>query len=122
MLVLATALAVGLRRPARRISPARLAEEEAWSDLAAVMEESIHGQDDVRTSLARPYVLRLFANRASVVLARGRQVWTRSGAVTAVAAGTVRAGIAVIVLAGLWAMADGRIDGARLTAVWLLAL
>ena len=29
------------------------------------MEESIHGQDDVRTSLARPYVLRLYAQRAS---------------------------------------------------------
>ena len=46
-----------------------MAEEEAWSDLAAVMEESIHGQDDVRTSLARPYVLRLYAQRASEVLA-----------------------------------------------------
>ena len=56
----------------RRIAPARMAEEEAWSDLAAVMEESIHGQDDVRTSLARPYVLRLYARRAAEVLARGR--------------------------------------------------
>lgn len=122
MIVLVAGLTAVLRKPTAKIGAARMGEEEAWSDLAAVMEESIHGQDDVRTSLARPYVLRLFANRASVVLARGRQVWTRSGAVTAVAAGTVRAGIAVIVLAGLWAMADGRIDGARLTAVWLLAL
>ena len=63
----------------QRIAPARMAEEEAWSDLAAVMEESIHGQDDVRTSLARPYVLRLFAQRASEVLARGRRVWRDVG-------------------------------------------
>ena len=64
-----------------------MAEEEAWSDLAAVMEESIHGQDDVRTSLARPYVLRLFAQRASVVLDRGRRVWVASARVTAIAVG-----------------------------------
>ena len=99
-----------------------MGEEEAWSDLAAVMEESIHGQDDVRTSLARPYVLRLYAHRASDVLARGRQVWTLAGAGHRLAAGVIRAGIAVIVVAGLWAMATDRIDGARLTAVWLLAL
>jgi ABC-type multidrug transport system fused ATPase/permease subunit len=122
MVVLVAGLTVVLRKPTAKIGTARMGEEEAWSDLAAVMEESIHGQDDVRTSLARPYVLRLYAHRASVVLARGRQVWNRSGAVTAVAAGTVRAGIAVIVVAGLWAMAADRIDGARLTAVWLLAL
>ena len=64
-----------------------MAEEEAWSDLAAVMEESIHGQDDVRTSLARPYVLRLFARRASVVLERGRRVWFASARLTAIAVG-----------------------------------
>ncbi|MET7418731.1 ABC transporter ATP-binding protein [Dactylosporangium sp. NPDC005555] len=122
MVVLVAGLTAVLRKPAAKIGTARMGEEEAWSDLAAVMEESIHGQDDVRTSLARPYVLRLYAHRASVVLERGRQVWTRSGAVTAVAAGTVRAGIAVIVVAGLWAMTAGHIDGARLTAVWLLAL
>src|SRR6266542_4157950 len=50
MLVLAALLAVGLSGPTRKISPARMGEEEAWSDLAAVTEESIHGQDDVRTT------------------------------------------------------------------------
>ena len=61
------------------------------------MEESIHGQDDVRTSLARPYVLRLYARRASEVLARGRRVWRLSARVTAIAAGVTRAGIAAVV-------------------------
>jgi ATP-binding cassette, subfamily B, bacterial len=122
MLLLATLLAFGLNGPARRISPARMGEEEAWSDLAAVMEESIHGQDDVRTSLARPYVLRLFAQQASRVLARGRQVWAMSARVTTIASGVTRAGIAAVVLGGLWALTTDRIDGARLTAAWLLAL
>ncbi|GAA0725244.1 ABC transporter ATP-binding protein [Dactylosporangium roseum] len=122
MIVLTTVLTVALRKPTSKIAAARMAEEEAWSDLAAVMEESIHGQDDVRTTLARPYVLRLYARRASRVLSRGRKVWNRSAAVTSVASGFVRFGIAVVVLAGVWALATDRIDSARLTAVWLLAL
>ncbi|MEU8425600.1 ABC transporter ATP-binding protein [Micromonospora sp. NPDC048835] len=122
MLLLTVVLAVGLRRPTARIGPARMAEEEAWSDLAAVMEEAVHGQDDVRTSLARPYVLRLYARRAAAVLSRGSVVWVLSARVATVATATIRAGIGVVVLGGAWALATGRIDAARLTAIWLLAL
>jgi ATP-binding cassette subfamily B protein len=122
MLALSTVVAVSLRKPTAKIGVARIGEEEAWSDLAAVMEEGIHGQDDVRTSLAQPYVLRLFARRASQVLARGRLVWQASARVTAAASGTTRLAIAVVVIAGGWAFATGRVDGARLTGVWLLAL
>jgi ABC-type multidrug transport system fused ATPase/permease subunit len=122
MLLLAVLLGAALSGPTRRIGPARVEEEEAWSDLAAVMEESIHGQDDVRTSLARPYVLRLFAHRASQVLSRGRRVWTLSAQVTTTAAAVIRSGIAVVVLSGVWALSGGRIDGARLTSIWLLVI
>ncbi|MFI2713309.1 ATP-binding cassette domain-containing protein [Micromonospora sp. NPDC018662] len=122
MVLLTTLLAVALRRPTARIAPARMAEEEAWSDLAAVMEEAVHGQDDVRTSLARPYVLRLYARRAAEVVARCGRVFRLSARVTSVAAGGVRAGIAGVVLAGAWALSTGRVDAARLTAVWLLAI
>jgi ATP-binding cassette, subfamily B, bacterial len=122
MLVLGGLLAIGLSGPSKRISDARMGEEEAWSDLAAVMEESIHGQDDVRTSLARPYVLRLYARRAKAVLDRGRRTWTMSARVTAIASGVIRAGIAALVVGGALALAAGRIDSARLTAVWMLSL
>ncbi|MET8092602.1 ABC transporter ATP-binding protein/permease [Micromonospora sp. NPDC005220] len=122
MLLLTVVLAVGLRRPTARIGPARMAEEEAWSDLAAVMEEAVHGQDDVRTSLARPYVLRLYARRAAAVLSRGSVVWVLSAKVATVATATIRAGIGVVVLGGAWALATDRVDAARLTAIWLLAL
>src|SRR4051794_14591615 len=122
MATLGTALAVGLAGPLRRIGPAREREEEAWSDLAAVMEESVHGQDDVRTSLGQAYVLRLYARRASQVLARARFVFTASARVSVIASATVRAGIALLVAGGAWALTTGRIDSARLTAVWLLAL
>ncbi len=122
MLLLAGVLAVGLRRPTARIVPARMAEEAAWSDLAAVMEEAVHGQDDVRTSLAQPYVLRLWATRAAAVLARAMPVWRMSARVTTTAVGVTGVGIAAVVLTGAWALASGRVDGARLTAVWLLAV
>ncbi|WKU04682.1 ATP-binding cassette domain-containing protein [Micromonospora sp. HUAS LYJ1] len=122
MLLLTVLLIVLLRRPTAAIAPARMSEEEAWSDLAAVMEEAVHGQDDVRTSLAQPYVLRLYARRAAEVLARCRRVFLMSARVTAFAAGTIRVGIAGVVLAGAWALTTGRVDGARLTAIWLLAL
>ncbi|MEW2328834.1 ABC transporter ATP-binding protein [Micromonospora chersina] len=122
MILLTALLGVALRRPTARIAPARMVEEEAWSDLAAVMEEAVHGQDDVRTSLARPYVLRLYARRAAEVISRGGRVFRLSARVTALAAGGVRVGIAAVVLAGAWALATGRVDAARLTAIWLLAL
>ncbi|MEU8086461.1 ABC transporter ATP-binding protein [Micromonospora sp. NPDC049101] len=122
MLLLTVVLAAGLRGPTARIAPARMAEEEAWSDLAAVMEEAVHGQDDVRTSLARPYVLRLYARRAAAVLSRGGLVWVLSARVAAAATATIRGGIGVVVLGGAWALATARIDAARLTAIWLLAL
>ncbi len=122
MLALGTVLVLTLRRRFAEIGPRRVAEEEAWSDLAAVMEESIHGQDDVRTSLARPYVMKMFAQRASEVLARGRLVWRMGARLTTIAAGVTRLGVALVVVGGAWALAAGHVDGARLTAIWLLAL
>ncbi|HEV7713745.1 MAG TPA: ATP-binding cassette domain-containing protein, partial [Asanoa sp.] len=122
MVVVAAILVFWLAKPTGRIAPARMAEEEAWSDLAAVMEESIHGQDDVRTTLARPYVLRLFANRSREVLRLARIVWKLSARVTTMAVAVMRVGVGVAVLGGVWALTTGRIDGARLTAIWLLVI
>src|SRR5919107_2412158 len=96
MLVVSGLLYLTMNKPIRRISAARIAEEEAWSDLAAVMEESVHGQDDVRTSLAAPYVRKLYAERARAVLTRGRRVWTLSAKVTMGAGAITRVLIAVL--------------------------
>jgi ABC-type multidrug transport system fused ATPase/permease subunit len=122
MVLVSALLFVTMSKPVQRISPVRISEEEAWSDLAAVMEESIHGQDDVRTSLAAPYVRRLYAQRAKEVLRRGRLVWRASARITMGAGTITRSLIAVLVVAGAWALLNGHLDGARLTAVWLLAL
>ncbi|MEV6487739.1 ATP-binding cassette domain-containing protein [Actinoplanes sp. NPDC051633] len=122
MVLVSALLVLVMSKPIARIGPARISEEEAWSDLAAVMEESVHGQDDVRTSLAAPYVLKLFAVRASEVLRRGRRVWRMSSKVTLGAGAITRTLIAVLVVGGAWALLNGSVSGARLTSVWLLAL
>ncbi len=122
MVIVSVILFVTMNKPVQRLSPLRISEEEAWSDLAAVMEESIHGQDDVRTSLAAPYVRRLYAARASEVLRRGRLVWRTSARITMGAGSITRTLIAALVVVGAWALVNGHIDGARLTGVWLLAL
>ncbi|BBH70497.1 hypothetical protein ACTI_71820 [Actinoplanes sp. OR16] len=122
MILVSILLFTVMNKPVQRISPLRISEEEAWSDLAAVMEEAIHGQDDVRTSLAAPYVRRLYALRAAEVLRRGRLVWRSSSRITMGAGAITRTLIAFLVVAGAWALQAGGIDAARLTAVWLLAL
>ena len=122
MIAVSALLFVVMNKPIQRIGPIRIAEEEAWSDLAAVMEEAIHGQDDVRTSLAAPYVRRLYALRSAEVLRRGRLVWRASAKVTTAAGAITRSLIAALVVGGAWALLAGHITGARLTAVWLLAL
>jgi ATP-binding cassette, subfamily B, bacterial len=122
MVTVLSLLVLGLNRPVQAINPARVRQEEAWSDLSAVMEEAIHGQDDVRTALGRPYVLRLFAHRSRSVLERGREVWARSARVTTIASTVIRVGIALTVVGGVWALSTGRIDGARLTSIWLLVI
>jgi ABC-type multidrug transport system fused ATPase/permease subunit len=122
MMALAGILALWLRRRVGALAPARVAEEEAWSDVAAVTEEAIHGQDDVRTSLARPYVLGLFARRSSELLARGRVVWRLTAQVSVIASAMVRMAVIGVAVAGAYLLSTGRIDAARITAIWLLAL
>ncbi|HEY7222062.1 MAG TPA: ABC transporter ATP-binding protein [Micromonosporaceae bacterium] len=122
MTVLAAVLVLSLRRRIRALGPAQVAEEEAWSDVAAVTEEAIHGQDDVRTSLARPYVLGLFARRSSELLARGRRVWRLTAGVSAVASSVTRLAIVGVVVAAAILLTRPGADAARLTSVWLLVL
>jgi ABC-type multidrug transport system fused ATPase/permease subunit len=122
MLVLAILLWLAIRGRLRALGPARVAEEEAWSDVAAVTEEAIHGQDDVRTSLARPYVLGLFARRSSELLARGRVVWRLTAQVSSTASAVAGLAVAGVAGAGAYLLSTGKSDPARLTAVWLLAL
>lgn len=120
--VLTAVLVVSLKPLALRIGPLRVHEEAAWSDLAAVLEEGVHGQDDVRTTLAQPYVLRLYAQRSAEVLARGRRVWRLSAYLVCGALAMVTLVMAALVVSGAWLIGDGRLEAAALTSAWVLML
>lgn len=77
------AFVVLVRPKGRRVKAARVREEEAWSDLAAILEEGVYGQDDIRTSLGQPYILKTYAAQSAEVLRRGREVWDLSARLAA---------------------------------------
>lgn len=119
---LVAALTVAVARPfTARIARCTVAEEEAWSEHAAQLEEAVAGQDDVRTSAGRPHVLRGYAARAAVVLARTkatRRATTKVGLATGL---VTHALLGAVVLGGVWVVAGDPGGVAALVSLWLLA-
>lgn len=118
---LVAAVIVLVARPLTpQIARAKVAEETAWSDHAAQLEEAVAGQDDVRTSLGQPHVVAGFARRAATVVARTHEVCriaTRLGLRT----GTVaHALLGVLALGGVWLVAGDPGGIAALVTLWLL--
>jgi ATP-binding cassette subfamily B protein len=114
-------LAAALVRPLTRVLAERkLAEEAAWSDHSAQLEEAVAGRDDVRSSLGQPHVVRQYARRAQEVLRR----------VTATTAASTRVGLrtglvlhgmlATLVVTGAALVGAGRLGVAELVTLWLL--
>ncbi|MEV1293543.1 ABC transporter ATP-binding protein [Pseudonocardia sp. NPDC049635] len=98
----------------------KVAEEVAWSDHSAQLEEAIAGQDDVRTSLGQPHVVRGYAARAAAVIARvhatsiaATQVGLRAGFVAHALLGAVAIG-------GVWLVAGDPGGIAALVTLWIL--
>ncbi|MCW2776882.1 MAG: msbA 1, partial [Frankiales bacterium] len=91
------------------ISRRKLAEEIAWTDSAAVMEEGIAARDDLRASLGQAYLLRRCAELSAVVQARvaascetASRIGRRAGLLLhGLLAGTAVAGTLVVVHGGL---------------------
>ncbi|WP_224386711.1 ABC transporter ATP-binding protein [Pseudonocardia sp. ICBG1293] len=119
---LVAAVVVGVARPLTpQIARAKVAEETAWSDHAAQLEESIAGQDDVRTSLGQPHVVAGFARRAATVVARTHEVCriaTRLGLRTGAVAHAL---LGALALGGVWLVAGDPGGIAALVTLWLLA-
>jgi ABC-type multidrug transport system fused ATPase/permease subunit len=118
---LVAAVIVLVARPLTpQIARAKVAEETAWSDHAAQLEEAVAGQDDVRTSLGQPHVVAGFARRAATVVARTHEVCriaTRLGLRT----GTVaHALLGALALGGVWLVAGDPGGIAALVTLWLL--
>ena len=118
--LVAVLVLAAVRRLTPMLSRSKTAEEEAWSDGAAQLEEAVAGRDDVRTSLGQPYVVAQFAARSAEIL-------RRNGRTSAVAARVaLRSGLVLHgLLAGLAAAAVALVDGGTLdvgtlVTLWLL--
>ncbi|MFP5022035.1 ATP-binding cassette domain-containing protein [Pseudonocardia phyllosphaerae] len=104
-----------------QIARCKVAEETAWSDHSAQLEEAIAGQDDVRTSLGQAHVVQGYARRGAEVLRRVRttclvstKVGLRSGMVG-------HALLGAIALGGVWLVGGDPAGIASLVTVWILA-
>ncbi len=109
---------------ARRLTPElarrKLAEEVAWSDHSAQLEEAVTGRDDVRSSLGQAHVVRQYAERASAVLSRVTATCRASVAVTMRTGLLLHALLAGLAVAGVALVSGGRLDVAALVTLWLL--
>src|SRR3954468_9889067 len=65
--VTAVLTALVVRKPAREVSRAKVEEEIAWTDHAAVMEEGVAARDDLRSSLGQAYLIRRCAELSATV-------------------------------------------------------
>ncbi|WP_432484489.1 ATP-binding cassette domain-containing protein [Kineococcus esterisolvens] len=115
------ALALLVARPlTAEVARRKLAEEAAWTEHAAQLEEAVSARDDVRTSLGQAHVLRRYAAGASVVL---RAVAATSRAASSVGLRTalvLSLLLVALVLGGVALVLRGELGVAALVTTWLL--
>ncbi|WP_369053382.1 ATP-binding cassette domain-containing protein [Kineococcus terrestris] len=118
---LVAALALLVARPLTRVVAQRkLAEEVAWTDHAAQLEETVAGRDDVRSSLGQPHVVRRYAVRAARVLRAVAATCTASASVGLRTAFVLTGLLVALVTAGSGLVVAGALDVAALVTLWLL--
>ncbi|MCU1676914.1 MAG: transporter, partial [Frankiales bacterium] len=102
------------------VATRKLAEEAAWSDHAAQLEEAVAGRDDVRSSLGQPHIVRQYALRAQSVLQKVGSTASASASVmlrTGLLLHGMLAGLAVV---GVALVSRGALSRTELVTVWLL--
>ncbi|MEU6698361.1 ABC transporter ATP-binding protein [Pseudonocardia sp. NPDC046786] len=118
---LVAALVVLVVRPLTpRLARCKVAEETAWSDHSAQLEEAIAGQDDVRTSLGQPHVVRGYAARAAAVIARVHATCVAATQVGLRAGFVAHALLGAVALGGVWLVAGDPGGIAALVTLWIL--
>jgi ATP-binding cassette, subfamily B, bacterial len=114
-------LAAVLVRPLTRvIAERKFAEEAAWSDHSAQLEEAVAGRDDVRSSLGQPHVVRQYALRSREVLRRVAATCAASTRVGLRTGLVLHGMLAALAVAGAALVGGGRLGVAELVTLWLL--
>lgn len=98
----------------------KVAEEIAWTDQAAAFEEGLAARDDIRTSLARPHVLRRIAELSAEVHRRLRLVVGRQVQITLRAGVLLHGLLAGVGLAGIALVLADDLSVARLVTLFLI--
>ena len=118
---LVAALAVALvHKLTPVVAQRRLAEEAAWSDHSAQLEEAVAGRDDVRSSLGQPHVMRRYAGLARAVLQRVAATNVVASRVTARTGLVLHCMLAALAVSGAALVGAGELGVAALVSLWLL--
>lgn len=118
---LAALLVVAVVRPLTGLLARRkIAEEAAWSDHCAQLEEAVAARDDVRSSLGQPHVVRAYAERAGRVLRRVAATRSVATRVTLRAGLVLHALLAAVVVGGAALVSAGSLGIPELVTLWLL--
>lgn len=99
----------------------KVAEETAWTDHTAAMEEGIAARDDLRTSLGQAFLLRKCAELSSQVQRHVHQVISVETRMTVRAIGLLHVLLAGLVVVGVALAARGNLDIAQLVTLFLVS-
>lgn len=111
---------LGVRPLTAEVARRKLAEEVAWTDHAAVMEEGIAARDDLRTSLGQAYLVRRLAELSAVVHARVRDTCVTASRIGRRAGLLLHGLLAVVAVAGVAMVGHGRLSTAELVTLVLV--
>ncbi|MGN6688671.1 MAG: ATP-binding cassette domain-containing protein [Actinomycetales bacterium] len=98
----------------------KVAEEVAWTDHAAAMEEGVAARDDLRTSLGQSYVVRRCAELSAVVHARFAEVVGLEGRISRRAGLLLHGLLAVVAVVGVVLVVHGLESTAALVTLFLV--
>ncbi|CAN5254755.1 ATP-binding cassette domain-containing protein [soil metagenome] len=114
-------LTIWVMRPSlAKIAELKLAEEAAWTDHAAALEEGVAGRDDLRTSLGQPFAIRRLAQLSSRVHEKFYSV-VRVEARLAIRVGLMLHGLlAAMIIAAVALVAADQMSVARLVTLFMV--
>lgn len=103
-----------------RIADLKVAEEAAWTDHAAALEEGIAGGDDLRTSLGQAHVVRRVARLSAEVHRRFAAVVRVEAQITRRAGGAMHVLLGVVVVLGVSLVEGGHLGVGRMFTLFLV--
>jgi ATP-binding cassette subfamily B protein len=115
------AVTVAAVRPlAAEVAQRKLAEEIAWTDHAAAMEEGVAARDDLRSSLGQAYVVRRLAELSSEVQRRVAATCRTASRLSRRAGVLLHALLAGSAVTGVALVSHGRMSTAELVTLFLV--